>query len=196
MKTFLAFLFVAVFFTGCNHDVFFPPKDGETPTVSLSEKLYPLHVGDNWVFTNMENQVGIMKLYVRGTEKIEKNTYFIVEQSSDFYRYAVIPRYYRTEGDKVYQYDMETKTENVIIDFGSEEPNEDAQRAYVTSRGTSVTVPAGTFTVTSTMAPAAAYDGAPFQDFADGVGLVKMVFMRGAYELHHAIIDGKKIGKD
>lgn len=195
MKTLFAFLFLAAFFTGCNHDVFFPPKDGETPNLSISEKLYPLHVGDKWVYTDRENQIGIMKLYVRGTEKIENKTYFIVEQSSDFYRYAIIPRYYRTEDDKVYEYNLEQKQERVIIDFGSEEANEDNQRAYVTGRGATVTVPAGTFTVVSTMAPAAAYDGAPFQDFAEGTGLVKTVFMRGAYELHHAEIDGKKIGK-
>lgn len=196
MKTSLFVSLIFMFFlAGCREDVFFPPKDGENSSKSVAEKLYPLHVGDEWVYSNNEEQVGIMKLLVRGTREFNNVKYYIVEQSSDFYKYAVIPRYYRTDVDKVYQYDEEANKEHIIIDFGSEEPSEDPERAYVTNRGGEVVVPAGKFIVTSTMAPAAAYDGAPFQDFAENIGLVKTVFMRGAYELHHATIDGKKIGK-
>ncbi len=196
MNNVLFAMIVMVVFIGCKtEDVLPPTGGGENQKESVAEKLFPLHVGDSWVFTTTENQVGIMNLDVRRVETINNTKYFVVEQSSNIYRYAIIPRYYRTEGDKVYQYDEEKKKERIMIDFGSDEPTDDHYRYYVSARGEIITVPAGIFTITSTMAPAVLYDGASTDDYAENIGLVQTSFFRGRYMLHHATINGKFIGK-
>jgi len=196
MKNVFLGLILIVLFAGCRTEDLLPPGGGNDTTLSVAEKYYPLHDGNSWVFTTDDEQLGIMKLDVRGTKSIDGKKYAIVEQSSAIYRYAVIPRYYRVEGEKVFQYDEEKKEERVVIDFGSDEPTVDQYRYYVTSHGELATVPAGVFTVITTIAPAAMYDGAPSQEFAENIGLVQTTFFRGRYKLHHAIINGKKIGKE
>lgn len=195
MKIFLSVITIMTLLSGCRTEDVLPPDGGENPRASVAEKFFPLHIGNSWVFTTTENQVGIMNLDVRRVETINNTKYFVVEQSSNIYRYAIIPRYYRTEDDKVYQYDEEKKKERVVIDFGSEEPNNDQYRYYVTARGEIITVPAGIFTVTSTIAPATMFDGASTDDYAENIGLVQTSFFRGRYMLHHATINGKFIGK-
>lgn len=195
MKNVFLVLFFALSFIGCRTEDLLPPGGGNDTTLSIAERYYPLQDGNSWVFTTDDEQLGIMKLDVRGAKTINGKQYTIVEQSSSIYRYAIIPRYYRAEGEKVFQYDEDTKEERVVIDFSSDEPTADQYRYYVTSRGEIATVPAGVFTVVSTIAPATMYDGAPTQEFAENIGLVQTTFFRGRYKLHHAVINGKKIGK-
>lgn len=191
MKTTFFLVAIVLALASCADSTVNPPA-----IVTKADTYFPLHLGDEWRYTEYSSNTfpDTLTVKVTGVVYFDNKKYFDLSNSWAHKKYLLpnYPIYYRTEGNKVYMY-AEYK-DQLLIDFDRTTPDSvNKNLRYVQEQGKTVTVPAGTFAdCVGTLAYSSAYDAVPHENYAPNVGKIFWSGLSPTYKMFYANVDGKE----